>query len=62
MPIVFGCSAAGNCYLRPIEIATLVADSCLPGIYMAGSKMKCNTVVMLSVEALYGQRIQAVSG
>lgn len=28
----------------------------------AGSKMKCNTVVMLSVEALYGQRIQAVSG
>jgi hypothetical protein len=29
---------------------------------IAGSKMKCNTVVMLSVEALYGQRIQAVSG
>jgi dTDP-4-dehydrorhamnose reductase len=29
---------------------------------VAGSKMKCNTVVMLSVEALYGQRIQAVSG
>jgi hypothetical protein len=29
---------------------------------LAGSKMKCNTVVMLSVEALYGQRIQAVSG
>jgi hypothetical protein len=33
-----------------------------PGYDMAGSKMKCNTVVMLSVEALYGQRIQAVSG
>jgi hypothetical protein len=35
---------------------TLLADT------GAGSKMKCNTVVMLSVEALYGQRIQAVSG
>ena len=48
---------------RAIPIGLIVNELVTNAVgYWAGSKMKCNTVVMLSVEALYGQRIQAVSG